>query len=97
MIFYKFDYNTKEFLGECEISPNDNGEYDILPDVTPFPPPPKLNGLVIVYNMDKIKWEYTEDHRGEVWLDGNGNRIIIEFIGHPVVDGFLIQRENNNV
>jgi len=92
MIFYKFDFNTKEFLGEIELFPSEKG-YDLTPDITPFPPPPTLKDLIIVYNMDKLKWEYKEDHRGEIWLDEKGNKIIIEFIGHPVEDGFLIKRD----
>lgn len=84
---YLYDSITKEFMAKG-IS-NDNPldpENPLIPRyATTIEPPDKLDGYAIVWVGNK--WEYKEDHRGEIWYNSKTKKIeTINFIG--ILDDF---------
>lgn len=79
---YLYDPITKEYTiqGKSERNPLDP-ETPIIPACsTTIKPPEKQEGYAVVWVGNK--WEYKEDHRGEVWYNSNTKTTeIIEFIG----------------
>lgn len=48
--------------------------------------------FAIVFNIENLKWEYIEDHRGEIWYNKeNGDEVIIDYLGE--IKDELIQRD----
>ena len=88
MVDYKivdiYTYNpvTKEYLGKTESDKNPlDPETPIIPaNSTTIKPPEVQEGYIIVWVGNK--WEYREDHRGEVWYNANTKSVeTISFIG----------------
>lgn len=78
---YRYDGETKEFIGEYKPQPNPmrEGEW-LLPQFSTLKIAPKnKENCAIVWNGDN--WEVIEDHRGETWFDDDDNPIVIKNLG----------------
>lgn len=82
MIIYNYDPITFEFAtqGKAEKNPL-NPEEPIIPACSTTVEPPEIQeGYAIVWIGNK--WEYKEDHRGELWYNAKNKKIEnIDFIG----------------
>ena len=82
MIIYNYDPITFEytFKGEAERNPLNSAEPIIPACATIIEPPKQIDKYAIVWIGNK--WEYREDHRGEVWYNSVAKNIEkINFIG----------------
>ena len=88
MILYKYDKDTKEYLGyfSAYIDPlesiKQNREIYVIPPCSTSVIPPKLKeGCTFVFDTNKNVWEELEDHRGLICWDKNGKEVTITKLG----------------
>lgn len=64
MLAYRYDTDTKEFIG-LQYAQKDplEGEYLLPANCTFKEPPDKIDGYVQVYNLDNDIWQQVRDHR----------------------------------
>ena len=98
MILYKYDEETKEYLGYFEAytdpleSIKQNKDvYVIPPCSTPLTPPELKEGYALVFNTEKNIWEELEDHRGLICWDKNGKEVLITDLG-SIPEDLLLEK-----
>ena len=64
MLAYRYDTNTKEFIGLQYAQKDPLGDGYLLPANCTFKEPPnKIDGYVQVYDLDNDTWQQVRDHR----------------------------------
>lgn len=97
MKIYKYDENTKEYLGymEAYLDPLESIKqkcdvYVIPPNFTTVKPEQPSEGFTAIFNS--LNWEPIEDHRNTtVYNKKSGASIVIEELG-PIPEGYVLEK-----
>lgn len=97
MIVYNYNPTTKEFIceSEAQLNPVTKEDYIIPANSTEIEPLKSKDGFAICFSGNK--WEYKEDHRGEIWfyIPSNSKKEI-DFIGSITKDYCSIDSKRAN-
>lgn len=74
-----------EFVGAsyADADPMEEGRWVVPASATLTAPAEAAEGFALVFADDD--WHEIEDHRGETWWKGNGEAVVITFLGDPAV------------
>ena len=98
MFLYKYDRETREYLGYFEAYTDPLESLIQGKEVYVYPPcstdiiPPKLReGFIPVFNEEEMKWEEVENNRGLVIWNKDGKSFILSALG-PVPEGYTLEK-----
>lgn len=89
MDVYYYHPETGEFLGSsfAETDPLDQSHILVPAFATLMEPPEEQEGHVRVFKVEE--WSQAVDHRKETWWNGEGEPVVIDFLGDPAERGLL--------
>lgn len=85
MIIFHYNSVTKEFVGSSSAfeSPLEPGVFLIPANATSIEPPADIPAnKVVIFNDNK--WEFVDDHRGEIWWIDHSTPFKIQELGNPL-------------